>query len=143
MFSAPIASAAAFCDNSGYTSIGEPIERCTSLSNGVLIVHQASNGVVSTTYDKSGGSTISAQLGYSRSGTSHYTNAVSISAGQNKAAARTRRLPRTAEPEPCRPRPLGRGLALSTARLDLTTQGTTPCFPRSSNITSAIWSCAH
>ncbi|WP_259472063.1 hypothetical protein [Streptomyces shenzhenensis] len=85
MFSAPIASAATYCDNTGYTSISEPIERCTTLSNGVLVVHQASNGVVSTGYDKTGGSTISAQLGYSRSGTAHYANAVSISAGQKKS----------------------------------------------------------
>ncbi|MGW3958119.1 hypothetical protein ACWEKM_46390 [Streptomyces sp. NPDC004752] len=84
MFSAPIASAAAYCDDSGYTSIGEPIERCTSLSNGVLVVHQASNGVVGTTYGKTGGSTISANLGYSRSGTAHYADAVSIGAGQEK-----------------------------------------------------------
>ncbi|MEU7088298.1 hypothetical protein [Streptomyces achromogenes] len=86
MFSAPIASAAPYCDSSGYTSINEPMERCTSLSNGVLIVKQASSGVVSTTYSKTGGSTISAQLGYSRSGTNHYASAVSISSGQTKSA---------------------------------------------------------
>ncbi|GLX54464.1 hypothetical protein Shyhy01_74130 [Streptomyces hygroscopicus subsp. hygroscopicus] len=86
MFSAPIASASVYCDNSGYTVTNEPMERCTSLSNGVLVVHQSSSGVVSTTYDKQGGSTISAQLGYSRSGTSHYASAISISSGQTKSA---------------------------------------------------------
>jgi hypothetical protein len=86
MFSAPVASAAAYCDSSGYTETNEPMERCTSLSNGKLFVKQSSSGVVSTTYSKTGGSTISAQLGYSRSGTSHYASAVSISSGQTKSA---------------------------------------------------------
>ena len=86
MFSAPLASASTSCDSSGYTSTSEPMERCTTLDNGVLVVHQSSSGVVSTTYDKTGGSTISAQLGYSRSGTSHYAGAVSIGSGQKKSA---------------------------------------------------------
>ncbi|MEV6699264.1 hypothetical protein AB0M68_19120 [Streptomyces sp. NPDC051453] len=86
MFSAPIASAVTYCDSSGYTSIGEPTERCTSLSNGILAVHQGSSGVVGTSYYKSGGSTISAKLGYSRSGTSHYASSVSIGSGQTKSA---------------------------------------------------------
>ncbi|MBW8705300.1 hypothetical protein MBT84_37440 [Streptomyces sp. MBT84] len=86
MFSAPIASAAASCDSSGYTATNEPMERCTRLDNGIPIVHQSSRGVVSTTYSKTGGSTISAQLGYSRSGTSHYASAVSIASGQTKSA---------------------------------------------------------
>jgi len=86
MFSAPVASAAAYCDSSGYTATNEPMERCTKLSNGILIVHQSFSGVVSTTYAKTGGSTISAQLGYSRSGTSRYAGAVSIASGQTKSA---------------------------------------------------------
>ncbi|MFI5875997.1 hypothetical protein ACIBAH_26805 [Streptomyces sp. NPDC051445] len=84
MFSAPVASAVTYCDSAGYTVTSEPMERCTSLSNGILAVKQASGGVVSTEYYKSGGSTISAQLGYSRSGTSHYASAVSIAVGATK-----------------------------------------------------------
>lgn len=84
MFSAPVASAVTYCDSAGYTSTNEPMERCTSLTNGILAVKQASGGVVGVEYYKSGGSTISAQLGYSRSGTSHYSSAVSIAVGQTK-----------------------------------------------------------
>jgi hypothetical protein len=88
MFSTPAASAAAasvYCDSAGYTATSEPMSRCTSLDNGVLYVHQASNGNVTTGYDKTGGSAVSAKLGYSRGGTSHYASAVSISSGQNKS----------------------------------------------------------
>ncbi|SED27182.1 hypothetical protein SAMN04490357_4344 [Streptomyces misionensis] len=84
MISAPTASAITYCDRSGYTATNEPMERCTSLDNGILSVHQASNGVVGTEYYKKSGSTISAKLGYSRSGTSHYASAVSIGSGQTK-----------------------------------------------------------
>ncbi|WP_330289809.1 hypothetical protein [Streptomyces sp. NBC_00576] len=84
MFSAPTASAISYCDSSGYSETSEPMERCTSLSNGLLGIHQASNGVVGVEYTKSGGSTISAKLGYSRSGTNHYASAVSIAVGQTK-----------------------------------------------------------
>ncbi len=85
MFGAPSASAAPYCDSSGYSATNEPVERCTSLDNGILTVHQGSSGVMSTQYYKSGGSAISAKLGYSRSGTSHYASAVSISKGQTKS----------------------------------------------------------
>ncbi|MGC8923524.1 hypothetical protein [Streptomyces griseoaurantiacus] len=85
MFGAPAASAASYCDSSGYSSTNQPMERCTSLSNGILTVHQSSSGNVGTSYYKSGGSTISAKLGYSRSGTSHYASAVSISQGSTKS----------------------------------------------------------
>ncbi len=85
MFSTPAASAATYCSNGGYTATGEPMSRCTELDNGILYVHQAGNGNVTTGYDKTGGSAISAQLGYSRGGTSHYVSAVSISSGQNKS----------------------------------------------------------
>jgi hypothetical protein len=86
MFGAPAASAVTYCDSSGHTVTGLPTERCTSLSNGILAVSQNSNGLVSTEYYKSGGSTISAKLGYSRSGTSHYGSAVSIAVGATKRA---------------------------------------------------------
>ncbi|MGV9702976.1 hypothetical protein [Streptomyces sp. NPDC003483] len=85
MFSAPSASASTYCSSSGYSTTSEPMSRCTTLSNGVLYTHQASNGNVTTGYDKTGGSAISAKLGYSRGGTSHYASAVSISSGQNKS----------------------------------------------------------
>ncbi|MFE1953270.1 hypothetical protein ACFW9D_22710 [Streptomyces sp. NPDC059524] len=84
MFSAPSASAVTYCSSGGYTSTGEPMERCTSLSNGILAVKQSSSGVVSTEYYKSGGSTITAKLGYSRGGTNHYASSVSISSGTTK-----------------------------------------------------------
>ncbi|MET8831707.1 hypothetical protein ABZX40_38425 [Streptomyces sp. NPDC004610] len=86
MFGAPSASANSYCSSSGYTETGEPMERCTTLSNGILTVKQASSGVVSTAYYKSGGSTISARLGYSRSGSSHYKPAVSIAVGATSRA---------------------------------------------------------
>jgi hypothetical protein len=85
MVSAPTASAAPYCDSSGYSETSEPMERCTSLDNGILTIHQGSSGVIGTSYYKRSGSTISAKLGYSRSGTSHYASAVSISSGQTKA----------------------------------------------------------
>ncbi|WP_371670157.1 hypothetical protein OG985_22500 [Streptomyces sp. NBC_00289] len=84
MVSAPTASAVTYCDSSGYTATNEPMERCTSLDNGILAVHQSSSGNVGTEYYKKSGSTISIKLGYSRSGTSHYASAVSISSGQTK-----------------------------------------------------------
>ncbi|MFF4867481.1 hypothetical protein ACFY3J_38755 [Streptomyces sp. NPDC001231] len=84
MFGAPTASAITYCDSSGYTSTNEPMERCTKLSNGILAIKQAGSGIVATEYYKSGGSTISAQLGYSRAGTSHYAGAVSIASGATK-----------------------------------------------------------
>ncbi|MGM0350876.1 hypothetical protein [Streptomyces sp. Adlamb9] len=61
------------------------MERCTSLSNGILTVHQGGSGTVGTSYYKKSGSTVSAKLGYSRGGTSHYASAVSIGSGQTKS----------------------------------------------------------
>ena len=87
MFGAPTASAAPYCDSAGYTATSEPMERCTTLSNGILTIHQGGSGVMTTQYYKSGGSGISASLGYSRSGTTHYKAAVSISSGQTKNAS--------------------------------------------------------
>lgn len=84
MFSAPSASAVTYCSSSGYTVTSEPMERCTKLSNGILAVKQSSSGVVATEYYKSGGSTISAKLGYSRGGNSHYGSYISISSGSTK-----------------------------------------------------------
>ncbi|MYW48975.1 hypothetical protein [Streptomyces sp. SID161] len=83
MFSAPTASAAAYCDHAGYTASGEPMERCSSLSNGVLINKQTlvdNNTAVYTTYDKTGGSTVTVRLGYVYNGT-HLSDAFSISSG--------------------------------------------------------------
>ncbi|EFF90911.1 hypothetical protein [Streptomyces sp. e14] len=82
MFSAPAASAAAYCSGSGWTATNEPMERCTSLDNGILYNKQISGSTIYTTYSKTGGSTISAKLGYIHSGTTTYAAAVSIASGQ-------------------------------------------------------------
>ncbi|KOT37566.1 hypothetical protein ADK41_19650 [Streptomyces caelestis] len=83
---------ALYCDSSGWTASGDPHERCTSLSNGVLYHSKrasSSGTTLRTGYDKDGGSTISAQLGYSMSGTTKYASAVSIANGQNKSKSWT------------------------------------------------------
>ncbi|MEH0513255.1 MULTISPECIES: hypothetical protein [unclassified Streptomyces] len=84
MVSAPTASAITYCDSSGYAASNEPMHRCSTLDNGILAVKQGSSGIVGTEYYKSGGSAISIKLGYSRSGTSHYTSVGSISSGQTR-----------------------------------------------------------
>ncbi|KUM77204.1 hypothetical protein [Streptomyces griseorubiginosus] len=84
MISAPTASAVDYCDSAGFTATSEPMQRCTTLTNGILAVKQASNGLIGTEYYKKSGSAVSIKLGYSRSGTSHYASAVSISSGQTK-----------------------------------------------------------
>ncbi|GAA3376832.1 hypothetical protein GCM10020367_50090 [Streptomyces sannanensis] len=82
MFSAPTASAAAYCSSSGYTATNEPMERCTTLSNGILYNKQTSGTTVYATYSKTGGSTISVRLGYTYSGSTTYSSSFSISSGQ-------------------------------------------------------------
>lgn len=77
---------ALYCSSSGYTASGDPHERCTSLSNGVLYHSKRANSSgtnLTTGYDKDGGSTISARLGYSMSGSTVYASAVSIGSGSN------------------------------------------------------------
>jgi hypothetical protein len=84
LLSAPAASAAISCSSSGYTASGLPTERCTSLSNGVLVHKKDYNNPTKiwTTYNKTGGSTVSVRLGYSMSGSTTYSSYFSISAGQ-------------------------------------------------------------
>jgi hypothetical protein len=82
LFSGPSASAAAYCDSSGYTATNEPMDRCTTLSNGILYNHQSSADNVSTTYSKTGGSSVSVRLGYTYKGSTHYSSYFSISSGQ-------------------------------------------------------------
>jgi len=84
MFSAPAASAAAYCSDSGYTATGEPMERCTTLSNGILYNKQISGTTVYTTYSKTGGSTVSVRLGYTYSGSTTYSSYFSISSGETQ-----------------------------------------------------------
>ncbi|MFF2127493.1 hypothetical protein ACFVW1_19235 [Streptomyces olivochromogenes] len=81
MFSAPVASAAAYCDSSGYTATNEPMSRCTTLTNGILYAHQSSNDKISTQYSKTGGSSVSVRLGYSYRGSMHYSSYFSIDKG--------------------------------------------------------------
>ncbi|MEV7797282.1 hypothetical protein AB0O68_35915 [Streptomyces sp. NPDC087512] len=82
MFSAPTASAAAYCSSSGCTATGEPMERCTTLSNGILYNKQISGTTVYTTYSKTGGSTVSVRLGYTYNGSTTYSSYFSIGSGQ-------------------------------------------------------------
>ncbi|MFE6940180.1 hypothetical protein [Streptomyces chartreusis] len=84
LISAPTASAAAYCDSSGYTATSSPTDRCSKLSNGILY-HKKTNSsptVISTQYSKTGGSKVSVRLGYSMSGSTTYSTYSSISAGQ-------------------------------------------------------------
>ncbi|MGW6909279.1 hypothetical protein [Streptomyces sp. NPDC054940] len=87
MFSAPAASAAASCDHSGYTAINEPMERCTTLSNGILYNKQSSPGTdnrtkIATGYSKTGGSSVKVRLGYIYKGSTHYSDYFTIGSGQ-------------------------------------------------------------
>ncbi|MEU5578834.1 hypothetical protein ABZ791_00030 [Streptomyces huasconensis] len=84
MITAPAASAAAYCSHSGYTATNEPMERCSSLSNGVLYNKQISGAKVFTTYSKTGGSAVKVRLGYSLGGSTHYAAAVKIGSGETK-----------------------------------------------------------
>lgn len=87
MFSAPTASANTYCNSSGYTAGGFPNLRCTSLSNGVLThgkrdLYPDPYTGITTTYYKSGGSSVSVRLGYSMSGSTTYSSYFTISSGQ-------------------------------------------------------------
>ncbi|WP_328837041.1 hypothetical protein [Streptomyces europaeiscabiei] len=72
------------CDSAGYTASGDPRQRCTSLDNGKLF-HSKQGGSTTTPiftqYYKTGGSRITAKLGYSMSGSTHWGASVSISSG--------------------------------------------------------------
>ncbi|MEU8642058.1 hypothetical protein [Streptomyces sp. NPDC048674] len=82
MASAPVASAADYCDSSGHTASNEPMSRCTELSNGYLYAHQSSNDKIAIQYSKTGGSSVSVRLGYTRSGSTHYSSYFTIKSGQ-------------------------------------------------------------
>ncbi|MFE1749818.1 hypothetical protein [Streptomyces anandii] len=61
------------------------MERCTSLSNGILYNKQSLSGSttnVFTTYSKTGGSSVSVRLGYTYRGSTHYSSYFSIGSGQ-------------------------------------------------------------
>lgn len=85
MFSAPVASAAAYCSSDGYTATGLPYNRCTELGNGILYhseFYDYVNTNINTTYSKTGGSAVSVHLGYSRGGNTVMGNYFTISAGE-------------------------------------------------------------
>lgn len=85
MFSAPVASAAVACSSSGYTPSNEPMERCTSLSNGTLYHKKAASSTgtaIYTTYSKEDGTAVSVRLGYSMGGSTVYSSYFTISSGQ-------------------------------------------------------------
>lgn len=86
MLGAPMASAADYCDHSGFTSAGEPMQRCTSLSNGILthwksLSSDNNSTNIRTRYYKSGGSTVSVRVGYIYNGSTTYSSYFSISSG--------------------------------------------------------------
>ncbi|MFJ8982595.1 hypothetical protein [Streptomyces sp. NPDC102282] len=66
------------CPSDGYIT---KYDRCTKLSNGVLMVGLADGGgTIETGYNKTGGSTVSAKLGYLRTGTNHWGASTSMAA---------------------------------------------------------------
>ncbi|MCM1973363.1 MULTISPECIES: hypothetical protein [Streptomyces] len=88
-FAAPSASAAAGCPRSGYPTPGDPGLSCTSLSNGALFhtkYHPDANKTrIKSYYIKTGGGAITAKLGYSYNGTSHYSGSFTQKAGTTKS----------------------------------------------------------
>ncbi|MFE7549210.1 hypothetical protein [Streptomyces gardneri] len=57
-----------------------PFDRCTSLTNGVLSVSTVKAGnYVSVNYYRTGGSSLSAKLGYERSGSTVYSGYINMS----------------------------------------------------------------
>jgi hypothetical protein len=67
------------CPNDGYI---DGADVCTTLSNGILLLQRGSGGTyVNVEYNKSGGSTIRATLGYLRSGALHWGTTEYMSAG--------------------------------------------------------------
>ncbi|WNI16032.1 hypothetical protein [Actinacidiphila sp. ITFR-21] len=59
---------------------------CTSLSGGGLFHRKYTNDVISTWYTKTGGSAITAKLGFSASGKTHWGGSFTESSGQTKTA---------------------------------------------------------
>ncbi|MER5706624.1 hypothetical protein [Streptomyces sp. NPDC002122] len=93
LVSAPTASAAIYCSSSGYTEGGFPNLRCTKLSNGVVSHGQRDTFptvTLSTSYYKSGGSTVSVRLGYTQAGTTVYSSYFNISSSQTVTKSWTR-----------------------------------------------------
>jgi len=77
------------CPSSGYPTPGNPSGSCTSLDNGAVFHRKghpdASHTRVYTTYKKTGGSTISAKLGYVFSGSYKWSPYYSIASGNTKS----------------------------------------------------------
>jgi hypothetical protein len=58
------------CPSDGYITRAD---RCTTLSNGILLISLGSNGTyINVSYDKKSGSAITGKLGYLRTGTNHW-----------------------------------------------------------------------
>jgi hypothetical protein len=65
------------CPREGYITRGD---RCTSLDNGVLSVRTVSAGnYITVNYYRSSGGSLSAKLGYERSGRSIYSSSINMS----------------------------------------------------------------
>ncbi|MFB8771465.1 hypothetical protein [Streptomyces broussonetiae] len=71
------AAGATSCPSDGYITRWD---RCTSLSNGVLSLRTVSAGnYITVNYYRSSGSSLSAKLGYERSGSSVYSSYINMS----------------------------------------------------------------
>jgi hypothetical protein len=69
------------CPSSGQIDVNYV---CTSLSSGGLFHRKYTNDVISTWYVKTGGSTITAKLGFTAGGTTRWSNSFTQSSGQTK-----------------------------------------------------------
>lgn len=77
------------CPRDGYITRGD---RCTSLSNGVLSVQTVSAGnYVAVNYYRSSGGSLSAKLGYERSGSTTYSSYIETTQAGRRRPGRSRR----------------------------------------------------
>jgi hypothetical protein len=65
------------CPSDGYI---DAWDRCTTLSNGILLINNGST-LAHVEYDKDGGSSIYAKLGYESAGTNHWASYQTMTAG--------------------------------------------------------------
>lgn len=76
-----------YCSHDGFTATGDPRQRCTKLDNGTL--YHLKNTLDTetrayTSYVKTGGGSVSIRLGYSYSGTEHWSGFFTIKSGDSK-----------------------------------------------------------
>jgi putative hemolysin len=83
-----VAASRTYCSHDGYTATGDPRQRCTKLDNGYLFhwKNTVDTGTRAyTSYDKTGGGSVSVRLGYSYNGTEHWSSYSSIGSGNSKS----------------------------------------------------------